>query len=254
MNIILIEETRLRRADEGESALTVSREEVRPLVEGGRIKIGDRVRVGIIGGKIGWGRVVEVDREVQLIIEGFDILPPAQSAISLIVALPRPQILKRVLQSAAGMGVQSITLVRSARVEKSYLQSSLLKPEEVRRQLLLGLSQEVATQLPAVRIIERFSQLFGDDTGAFADWEFRGVAHTRTAEDFAALCRQRRVAPETRVLLAVGPEAGWHDHEIRAFKQQGFVPFSMGERIHRVDTAVIALLAQVDLLRRLDQG
>ena len=52
-----------------------------------------------------------------------------------------------------------------------------------------------------------------------------------------------------RTLLAVGPEGGWVDFEIDKFIEQSFVPVSMGERVLRTDTAVVALLAQLMVLR-----
>jgi RsmE family RNA methyltransferase len=52
-----------------------------------------------------------------------------------------------------------------------------------------------------------------------------------------------------RTLLAVGPEGGWVDFEIEKFVEQSFVPVSMGARVLRTDTAVVALLAQLMVLR-----
>jgi RsmE family RNA methyltransferase len=50
------------------------------------------------------------------------------------------------------------------------------------------------------------------------------------------------------VLLAVGPEGGFVEYECARFAQEGFTAFSMGPRILHVDTAVVALLAQLNLL------
>ncbi|MFA6465072.1 MAG: RsmE family RNA methyltransferase, partial [Desulfurivibrionaceae bacterium] len=57
--------------------------------------------------------------------------------------------------------------------------------------------------------------------------------------------------PGQRAILAIGPEGGWVDFEVQHFKEQGFMAFSLGARILRVDTAVPALLAQLSLLRQL---
>ena len=50
---------------------------------------------------------------------------------------------------------------------------------------------------------------------------------------------------EERVLLAVGPEGGWNDFEIRLLTSHGFHRVGMGARTLRTDTACIALLALV---------
>ncbi len=41
-----------------------------------------------------------------------------------------------------------------------------------------------------------------------------------------------------KILLAIGAEGGWLDQEVEDFFQNGFTPFTLGDRILRVDTAV----------------
>jgi 16S rRNA (uracil1498-N3)-methyltransferase len=53
------------------------------------------------------------------------------------------------------------------------------------------------------------------------------------------------VAGEGRLLLAVGPEGGWTDDEVALLESRGFVRYSLGARILRTDTALIALLAKL---------
>ena len=52
-------------------------------------------------------------------------------------------------------------------------------------------------------------------------------------------------SPRGRVLVAVGPEGGWTDDEVDRLEAHGFVRLSLGSRILRTDTAVIALLARL---------
>ncbi len=52
-----------------------------------------------------------------------------------------------------------------------------------------------------------------------------------------------------RIALAVGPEGGWADHEVKKFQEQGFCCCTIGERILKVDTAVVALHARISALR-----
>jgi RsmE family RNA methyltransferase len=57
--------------------------------------------------------------------------------------------------------------------------------------------------------------------------------------------------PDARVLLAVGPEGGWNEFELRLLEAHGFQPIGMGPRTLRTDTACLALLALVhDVLSR----
>ncbi len=53
------------------------------------------------------------------------------------------------------------------------------------------------------------------------------------------------LSPRGRVLVAVGPEGGWTDDEVDRLEAHGFARLSLGSRILRTDTAVIALLARL---------
>lgn len=56
---------------------------------------------------------------------------------------------------------------------------------------------------------------------------------------------------EGRVLLAIGPEGGWIDYEIEKFQDQQFASCTIGDKILKVDTAVIALHSQITALREI---
>eukprot|EP00929_Paragymnodinium_shiwhaense_P066093 TRINITY_DN33118_c0_g2_i1.p1 TRINITY_DN33118_c0_g2~~TRINITY_DN33118_c0_g2_i1.p1 ORF type:complete len:117 (-),score=13.79 TRINITY_DN33118_c0_g2_i1:403-753(-) len=71
-----------------------------------------------------------------------------------------------------------------------------------------------------------------------------GLNHT-PARDFHELASELAAsAMPKRVLLAVGPEAGWQDpEEVELLVQAGFKCVSIGPRVLRSDVAVGALLA-----------
>jgi hypothetical protein len=56
------------------------------------------------------------------------------------------------------------------------------------------------------------------------------------------------------VEIAIGPEGGWIDRELETFQEAGFQPVRLGPWILRVETAVTAALAQIELLRRVVQA
>ena len=82
---------------------------------------------------------------VDLSARSFEIL-------ALLLALPRPKMLKRVLQSVTSLGVKQLYLLNSYRVEKSYWGSPLLQADKLQEQLLLGLEQACDTILPQVHL------------------------------------------------------------------------------------------------------
>ena len=56
--------------------------------------------------------------------------------------------------------------------------------------------------------------------------------------------RQECRFPEVPV-LAVGPEGGWTDAEVGLLEEKGFARMSLGPRILRTDTALIALISRL---------
>lgn len=224
---------------------------------------GQELRVGVIAeagteawpaGARGRGRVLASSAEVlelELELErgsGEDAalvsFPPR---VELAIALPRPQGLHRILQTAAGMAVGRIDLFRSYRVEKSYFSSPSLRPEEIRRHLLLGAEQGCFTRLPVVEIHSRLRP-FLDRPELLRAGELGLLAHPggTPIETLAP-------PPGGRQVLAIGPEGGFLDHEVEAFLSRGFHAVNLGPWVLRSETAVTAALAQILLLARIRQ-
>ncbi len=198
----------------------------------------DVLRVGRVGGDVGEGRVVRLtpdELELEVVLER---APPPPAAVGLVVALPRPPSLRKVLQQATSMGVKRIALIASRRVEKSYWQSRALEPAAVQQQLRLGLEQARDTVLPEVSLHRRFRpfvedvlpRLLGGSRGLLADPEVR------------ELCSQ---GPPGPVTLIVGPEGGFIPFEVDLLRAQGVEAVGLGPRVLRVETAVVALLARL---------
>lgn len=215
-----------------------------------RSKKGDTVKIGLVGGAIGIGRIIEiVPTQVVLEVKQLDSPPPPPSPTELILALPRPIMLKRVLAQAASLGVARIYLINANRVEKSFFSASLLAEQNYTAYLRKGLEQAVDTRLPEISIHKRFKPFVEDCLPEMINkYSTKLIAHP----DSTSSLDQAVTRPFTaKAVLAVGPEGGWVDYEVGKFTELGFTPFTLGTRILRVDTAVPALLAQLDLLRQL---
>jgi len=168
-------------------------------------------------------------------------------AVDLIIGLVRPVMLKRLLAQATSLGVGRIFLINANRVEKSFFSASLLKEENYRPYLVQGLEQAKDTRLPQVTIHERFKPFIEDCIPQIApDYARMLVAHPGESQGLKHLLESDFAG---RTLLAVGPEGGWVDFEVRKCIEQSFVPVGLGRRVLRTDTAVVALLAQLMLLR-----
>lgn len=221
----------------------------RHVIEVHRVSAGDTLRVGIVGRLMGEGRVESVSADEVVLSVAEQQPPPPPLDIDLLLALPRPKILKKVLPAATSMGLKRIVLVNSARVDKSYFTTPMLQPDGLRELLLLGLEQARDTVLPEVLIRPRFRPFIEDEVPTlWPDPTVRLLAHPMAESPIE---RAQVGTAGTGAVIAIGPEGGWVPFEVELLTKLGFVGLSLGERILRVDTAVPAILAQLSLLRRL---
>jgi RsmE family RNA methyltransferase len=247
MNLILIDRGEIR-----EQTVTLTDRRATHIRKTLRAQKGDLVRVGIINGLTGSGLIAEIAPGRVILKIETAAPPPPKSPTSLIMALPRPIMLKRVLAQVASLGVAKIFLINANRVEKSFFKASLLSEDNLREYLRLGLEQAVDTVLPEISIHPRFRPFVEDRLPELSrNCPVRLVAHPGGNEDLTPALFPGSASP---ALIAIGPEGGWVDFEIDLFRRQGFGCFSLGPRILRVDTAVPAILAQLQLLRTLVPG
>ena len=217
-------------------------------------EVGQVLKTGEIGGFIGTGVITGITRP-----------PPSVSSpeitvacshdkrslrpwVDLILAPPRPRVMKRLLPQLATMGVGRIFLVGAKKVEKDFWGATLLKPENYRPLLVDGLMQAGTSILPTLETRRNFRKFVKEELDTLWPEAKRIVAHpydgNRTIE-------QPERSNNRAILLAVGPEGGWTDEEVTLLEEHGFARYSLGSRILRTDTATIALLAQ--LMKEFDQ-
>ena len=234
MNLVLLFETDY--IEPGKVRLTGRRH--RHIVDIHRAAVGKKLCVGICNGKIGEGTITQLDDEQAIMDVSCDRLPPSPLPIVLILALPRPNVLRRTLLTAASMGVKSIVLLNFSRVEKSLWNSSALREDAIHEQLVLGLEQGKDTALPQVLLRERFKPFVEDELPGMT-WGARLlVAHPESAERCPGDVKEK-------VVLIVGPEGGFVPYELEKMSGLGFQSIHLGERILRVDAAVPALLSKL---------
>ena len=203
-----------------------------------RLREGGELRVGLLDGPMGRGRILRIDYESLDLEVDLSETPPPKLRLSLVLALPRPKVLNRVVAAAASLGVARIALVNAWKVEKSYWSSPRMEPANLRQQLILGLEQGRDTVLPELRI-ERLFRPFVED--ALPGWVAGSLA--LTAHPGATEPCPRGVAGSC--VLAIGPEGGWIDAERESLAAAGFREVDLGPRILRVETALAALVGRL---------
>lgn len=204
-------------------------------------RVGDTLRVGEVDGMLGAGEVLALDAQRAQLSIALDREPPPKLPVTLVLALPRPKVLRRVLRSVAEFGVRDLYLVHSYRVEKSYWQSPVLQPPLLRGYLLQGLEQAVDTRLPAVHCRRRFKPWVEDELPALAAGAGALVAHPGAHPPCPAKLSGER-------LLVIGPEGGFIPYEVAKFQAAGCAVRSLGPRILRVENALAGLLGRLPQL------
>jgi RsmE family RNA methyltransferase len=203
-----------------------------------RSNVGDTLRVGAIDGLMGEGEILAIDDEQATLAVSLNQEPPVKLPLCLVLALPRPKMLRRILRSVAEFGVSELHLINSFRVEKSYWRSPVLETATMREYLLQGLEQARDTVLPSVRCHPLFKPFAEDALPAMA------------ADRDAMLAQPGEHPPcpyyfSGRTLLVIGPEGGFIPYEVDLLQQAGCRAVSLGPRILRVENAVSGLLGKL---------
>ena len=239
MNLVLLQPADFEAAGSGDSSRVRLQgrrcEYVRRIH---RAEVGDELCVGLLGGKIGTGRIIALapeglDMAVSLVRE-----PPAPLPLTLVVGLPRPLVLKRVLLHATTLGVKRIALIHARRVEKSYWQSDAVSGESLTGQLLQGLEQARDTVLPCVTLHRRFRPFAEDELSALLAGSRGLVAHPEASGE----CPRAVDGPVT---LAIGPEGGFVPFELEKLVEAGLEPVRLGDRVLRVEAAIPYAVARI---------
>jgi len=210
-----------------------------------KVEIGQRVRVGIVGGALGTAEVLSVDAEAIVVRVNATTAPPPPLELDVVIAVPRPKVVSRVIETCAAFGVRSIALTNAWRVDKSYLRSPRLEPTALAHAARLGAEQGATTRVPELAIYHRLMGLL-DTRFSKPNGGLRFIAHPGAPP----IETMTSTLPE---VLAVGPEGGWIARELETFVERGFVPCSLGAPILRVESAIAALLGQLLLVERAAQ-
>ena len=233
MNLLLLEPSEL--SADGTARITGRRlQHVREVLQA---RDGDALRAGVLGGNLGAARIASLGKDELVLETKLTEPPPPRAGVDLLLAIPRPKALKKVIPAIASLGVDRVVLLNAARVEKSYFDSKVLEPAFLEGLVRLGLEQGRDTIAPQVLIRDRFKPFVEDELDA---WLKPGTARF-TPHPGAPDALPRR-PPGQRAALAIGPEGGWVPFEIELLRARGFTPVSVGNRPLRVEVAIPVLI------------
>ena len=202
-----------------------------------QLNAGDTLKVGIRNGQRYLTEVVTIS-EQHILLRPIQVeAVPAKLPVHLILALPRPKVLRRMVMDAVTLGVQRISLIHSYRVDKSYWQSPFL--QHLDDYVTLGLEQAGDTIEPEIQLYQRFKPFVEDVLPTLISAEQPAyVAHPYAEQ-------QMPYAIQHPCSLIIGPEGGFIPYEVDLFKKNGCQARRLGNRILRTETAVSHILGRL---------
>lgn len=211
-------------------------------------KVGDTLKIGQLEGNLGTAVIADMTPErIDLCEVSLVTAPPPKLDLTVVLALPRPKVLRRLIMDMTALGVRDIILINSYRTQKSYWQSPMLS--RLDEFLLEGLQQGVDTVAPRISLQKRFKPFVEDELVNLIT-NRAIVAHPYAELSFAQYVQQQLESselPHRSVLpsmVFIGAEGGWIDYEVELLARQGCQAVHIGARILRTEAAVNAILGQ----------
>ena len=232
-------------------------EENKAIIRGARAKYvlefhdlapGVAVAALVRGGQRGTATVIDINADEITLALSLKSDSPPKLKCDVIVGLCRPLTVRKVIQAIASLGGPTLHLVPSINGEKSYLSSKGLEPEAIELELTKAMEQCGDSIPPKILVHRSFGGFLEHERGKLCSDAYGIKILGSTDANASALKLQKTSTPNQTAVLAIGPEAGWSTGELDHFTRLGFELASLGPRILRVETALVAFLAQLQLV------
>lgn len=233
MNIVLLDP----RQTETELWSITSTRQLEHLQQHLQIQVGDRLKVGIREGLRYLTEIVEISEKAVRLKPLQEEAVPEKLPVTLIVALPRPKVLRRLIMDSVTLGVEKIILLHSYRVDKSYWQTPFL--QQLNHYIELGLEQAGDTVAPQIELYKRFKPFVEDILpGLITSSRPAYVAHPYVEQAMP-------FAIEHPCTIIIGPEGGFIPYEVDLLIKNGCQAVSLGNRIIRTETVIPYVLGRL---------
>jgi len=234
MNILLFGQKDLRP----DNTIEISGQRASHIINVLRLGKNDVLKTGEINGKTGISKILSIKDNKVLLLPFHDKAPVPGIETTLVTALPRPKAARRIIYSAALLGVKKIFLIHSSKVEKSYWQSPLIDEPEIEKQLLNALEQGVDTVMPEVIKKNLFKPFCEDELPLILKNSSGYLLDPYSSTPFP------KDPGKTSSVVIIGPDGGFTEYENKKIIEAGAKPYFMGKRILRVETSVVAAISK----------
>lgn len=247
-----------------------------------KLKTNDTFKAGLINAELGIACIKDLNSERIV----FDFVPTIKPhplhPLHLLLGIPRPIQLKRLLKDISTLGISSINLTGTVLGEKSYITSSLIARDEIEKYLIEGAAQAGSTLLPSYRISSSLARAFeqndilrgkaektsnvirllfdveeGQDK---ASSQYQSTLDAFVEDRCSEEYKENEPLPKStknksllsydsakgkQIVLAIGSERGWVRSEREMFRSFNFNTITLGSRIMRCETATIAAISYI---------
>jgi 16S rRNA (uracil1498-N3)-methyltransferase len=204
-----------------------------------RARVGQEFDVAT-GSVVRRGRIVEV-RDGRVEFELGEELPAASASsiiprIALLLAIFKFDRMEWAIEKCTELGVSRIVPVIAGRTDAHLAAASAKRVERWRRIALQAAEQSRRAVPPEIAAPIKLQ-----DGANLLPAALRIVL--AETEQQNSLREVLASPPGEEIILAIGPEGGWADHELQLFHASGWISASLGSTILRAETAAIAAAA-----------
>jgi 16S rRNA (uracil1498-N3)-methyltransferase len=188
------------------------------------------------GAEIRRGKIISVhpDRVEFELGEAIAQSEPAQ--ITVVMSIFKFDRMEWAIEKCTELGVARILPVIAGRTEKHLAAAAAKRAERWRRIVQQAAEQSRRTSVPEIAEPIKFGELLA----------MTGETKILLSEVEREVTLKGVLPPDAEcVLLAFGPEGGWMEQELSAFREAGWKSASLGGTVLRAETAVIAAVSIV---------
>ncbi len=205
-----------------------------------KLEVGDQLKIAIENQCLAVATIAQLSDTVMCLANvNNKTAPPAKMPCTMVLALPRPKVFRRLIIDMTAQGVSHIVLLHSFGVDKSYWQTPHLA--NVHNYVREGMAQAGDCVPPRISIYQRFKPFVQDVLPTLLTQEPTSawVLHPYSSSE---LPRQS----EQPTLLMVGPERGFIPYEIDLLASVGVQAVHLGhQRLLRTEAVVNSVLGRL---------
>ncbi|GMO36153.1 MAG: 16S rRNA (uracil(1498)-N(3))-methyltransferase [Termitinemataceae bacterium] len=203
-------------------------------------KSGDSFDAGVIGGKTGTAKIKSISKNDDISFS-LNLTTESRERLSVYIGVGfvRPIQLRRLLRDLCSMGVAGIDLFGTELGDKNYTRTNLFKDGGAQQALIEGAVQGRDTILPELSVYHSLHEWLNICTEKHA----ASLKIVCDNVDTQNVFQKSNKNACKKIVLAIGSERGWSEHERGLFADAGFLPKSLGCRALRTETACIAACA-----------